>query len=144
MRNRLFTLILITISLFAKAQSPKDKETIYATMDRQMADWNRGDIDSFMNGYWESDSLMFVGKAGITYGYKATHEGYLKRYPDRATMGTLKFTYLNLTFPGKDVAFLVGKFHLTRPEKGDLEGHYTLLWKKINGKWVVICDHTSG
>jgi ketosteroid isomerase-like protein len=144
MRNWLFTVMLVTISLCTKAQSSKDQETIYATMNRQMSDWNRGDIDAFMNGYWESDSLMFVGKAGITQGYKATHARYLKSYPDRATMGTLKFTYLSLTFPGNGVAFLVGKFHLTRPEKGNLEGHYSLLWKKINGKWVVICDHTSG
>ena len=144
MRNRLFTLMLITISLCAKAQSSQDQEMIYGTMNRQMSDWNRGDINAFMNGYWESDSLMFVGKKGVTYGYKATHERYLKTYPDRATMGTLKFTYLNLTFPADGVAFLVGKFHLTRPEKGDLEGHYTILWKKMNGKWVVVCDHTSG
>ena len=143
MRNRLFTIILLFISWSAMAQSSKDQETIYATLNRQMADWNRGDIDSFMNGYWESDSLMFVGKAGVTKGYKATHERYLKSYPDRAAMGTLKFTFLNLSFPAEGVAFLVGKFHLTRPEKGDLEGHYTLLWKKIEGKWTIVCDHSS-
>ncbi|KAA0990508.1 YybH family protein [Dyadobacter aurulentus] len=144
MRNWLFTLFLVTASILVQAQSGKDKEEIFAILDRQVSDWNQGDIKSFMNGYWESDSLMFVGKSGITYGYKPTYEGYLKRYPDRATMGKLKFTYLNFSFPGPGVAFVVGKFHLTRPEKGDLEGHYTLLWKKINGKWVVVCDHTSG
>ncbi len=144
MRNWLFTLILIGMATMANAQSAGDKEEILGILKRQEADWNKGDIKSFMNGYWESDSLMFVGKTGITYGYKPTYEGYLKRYPDRATMGTLKFTFLNFSFPGRDVAFVVGKFHLTRPEKGDLEGHYTLLFRKINGKWLVVCDHTSG
>ncbi|TLU89055.1 YybH family protein [Dyadobacter sediminis] len=143
MRNWLFTLILLTTAVSGMAQIKSNRETIYAIMDRQASDWNKGDIAAFMNGYWESDSLMFVGKSGVTYGYKATYEGYLKRYPDRAAMGTLKFTYINFTEPQPDVAFLVGKFHLTRPEKGDLEGYYTILWKKINGKWVIICDHTS-
>nr|WP_295929719.1 DUF4440 domain-containing protein [uncultured Dyadobacter sp.] len=143
MKNWLFALILMGAAQTAMAQSSKDKQQILAILDRQVADWNKGDITSFMNGYWESDSLMFVGKTGITYGYKRTYEGYMKRYPDRATMGTLKFTFLNFSFPGKDVAFVVGKFHLTRPEKGDLEGHYTLLWRKIKGKWVIVSDHTS-
>lgn len=143
MKNWLFTLILMGAVQTAMAQSSQDKQQILAILNRQVADWNKGDITSFMNGYWESDSLMFVGKTGITYGYKRTYEGYMKRYPDRATMGTLKFTFLNFSFPGKDVAFVVGKFHLTRPEKGDLEGHYTLLWRKIKGKWVIVSDHTS-
>lgn len=144
MRNWFFVLILVMISGAARAQSAGDKEEILGILKRQESDWNKGDVKSFMNGYWESDSLMFVGKAGITYGYKPTYEGYLRRYPDRATMGTLQFTFLNFSFPGPGVAFVVGKFHLTRPEKGDLEGHYTLLFRKIGGKWLIVCDHTSG
>jgi ketosteroid isomerase-like protein len=144
MRNCVLSLVLLfVISTAVNAQSKNDIKQIHAILNRQAADWNRGDIPSFMNGYWESDSLMFVGKNGVTYGYKATYENYIKRYPDRATMGTLKFDFLNLSFPGKDVAFLVGKFHLTRPEKGDASGFYTLLWRKIKGKWLIICDHTS-
>lgn len=144
MRKWLFTLILMGMITTVMAQSARDEQEIFAILERQVSDWNNGDITSFMNGYWESDSLMFVGKTGITYGYKQTYEGYLKRYPDRAAMGTLKFTFLNFSFPGPGVAFVVGKFALTRPEKGNLEGHYTLLWKKIKGKWVIVCDHTSG
>ena len=143
MRNYIITVILLSFGLLAKAQSQKDKEVIYETLNRQVGDWNQGKIDAFMNGYWQSDSLMFVGKSGVTYGYEATYQNYLKRYPDRATMGKLKFEFINLSFPGPNVAFLVGKFHLTRPEKGDIGGFYTLLWRKINGKWVIICDHTT-
>jgi ketosteroid isomerase-like protein len=143
MRNCLLTLFLLSVSCFAMAQSKADGDEIYAILNRQNGDWNKGDVKSFMHGYWESDSLMFVGKAGVTYGYNKTYENYLKRYPDRASMGTLNFEFVNLTFPAKDVAFLVGKWHLTRPEKGDIGGHYTLLWKKMKGKWVIVCDHSS-
>ncbi|QRR02693.1 YybH family protein [Dyadobacter sandarakinus] len=143
MRKRLYILLLLLFPMAVQAQSAADKQVVLGILNRQVDDWNKGDIASFMNGYWKSDSLMFVGKSGITYGYDATYSNYLKRYPDRATMGKLKFTFLNFSFPGKDVAFVVGKFHLTRPEKGDLEGHYTLLWRKIDGRWVIVCDHTS-
>lgn len=143
MRNATLTLMLFFASTLVFAQSTTDRKTILATLDRQTNDWNTGDIKAFMQGYVESDSLMFVGKSGVTYGYQNTYEGYLTRYPDRATMGTLKFDIVNLSFPGKDVAFVVGKWHLTRPEAGDIGGHYTLLWRKIKGKWVIVCDHTS-
>jgi ketosteroid isomerase-like protein len=143
MRNVTFTCLLLLTATAVVAQSKADRQTILATLDRQTADWNAGNIDAFMKGYWESDSLMFVGKNGVTYGYQNTYQGYLKRYPDRATMGMLEFDILHLNFPGKDVAFVVGKWHLTRPEVGDIGGHYTLLWQKIKGKWVIVCDHTS-
>ena len=143
MRNVTFTCLLLLTATAVVAQSKADRQTILATLDRQTADWNAGNIDAFMKGYWESDSLMFVGKNGVTYGYQNTYQGYLKRYPDRATMGMLEFDILHLNFPGKDMAFVVGKWHLTRPEVGDIGGHYTLLWQKIKGKWVIVCDHTS-
>lgn len=143
MRNSTITMLLLFIATNLMAQSAADRKTILGILDRQTSDWNSGNIDSFMNGYLESDSLMFVGKNGVTYGYQNTYEGYLKRYPDRATMGTLKFTILNLSFPAKGAAFVVGKWQLTRPEVGDIGGHYTLLWRKIKGKWVIVCDHTS-
>lgn len=143
MRNLMIALCLLLTIPAAMAQTKKDEQEIYQIMNRQSDDWNRGDIKAFMNGYWESDSLMFVGKSGVTYGYKATYENYLKRYPDRAAMGTLKFTFVNISFPEPNVAFLVGKFYLTRPEKGDLSGIYTLLWRKIKGRWVILSDHTS-
>lgn len=143
MRNIALTLVLFCTATALIAQSSTDRSTILATLDRQTKDWNGGDIKAFMNGYWESDSLMFVGKSGVTYGYQNTYQGYLKRYPDRATMGTLKFDIVNLSFPSQGAAFVVGKWHLTRPEAGDIGGYYTLLWRKIKGKWVVVCDHTS-
>ncbi len=143
MRNTTLTFLWVLFSTTLWAQSSTDRAAILGTLDRQTNDWNAGKIDAFMKGYWESDSLMFVGKNGVTYGYKNTYEGYLRRYPDRAAMGTLKFDILHLSFPAKGAAFVVGKWHLTRPEAGDVGGHYTLLWRKIKGKWVIVCDHTS-
>ncbi|WP_370730279.1 YybH family protein [Fibrella arboris] len=125
------------------AQTTADRQTILGLLKRQTDDWNAGRVTDFMNGYWPSDSLTFVGKAGITYGYDATLANYKKRYPDRDSMGTLVFTILTLDFPGRNVAYVIGKWHLTRPKIGDAGGHFTLLWEKKKGRWVITSDHSS-
>ena len=126
-----------------KVQTAKERRAILQILKRQTDDWNTGRVDRFMVGYWPSDSLTFVGKVGITFGYQATLANYKKRYPDRASMGTLKFDILQLDFPAPDVAYVIGRFHLTRPTIGDADGHFTLLWRKINGRWVIVSDHSS-
>jgi ketosteroid isomerase-like protein len=138
----LTTLLLIAIGA-ATAQTPTDRTTILGTLKRQNADWNAGRVADFMRGYWPNDSLTFVGKGGITYGYAATLANYKKRYPDRASMGTLRFTTLNVSFPAPNVAHVIGKWHLTRPQIGDVGGHFTLLWRKIKGEWLIVSDHSS-
>lgn len=127
----------------AADRSAADRRDILLILNRQTEDWNAGRVDKFMNGYWPSDSLTFVGKAGITYGYQATLANYKKRYPDRAAMGTLKFDILQLDFPAPNVAYVIGRFHLTRPKIGDADGYFTLLWRKIKKRWVIVSDHSS-
>jgi ketosteroid isomerase-like protein len=139
----LFSLFFLQLSFTGFAQDDPDLVAIKQIMERQVSDWNRGDKVAFMVGYWESDQLKFIGSKGVVYGYKATLERYNRSYPDQATMGTLKFEYISMEKMGKKIAFVVGKFHLTRPEKGDAEGHFSLLWKKIGGKWVIVADHSS-
>lgn len=145
MRARWYPFLLWSfwLAVPACAQSGADRKTILAILDRQTADWNAGRIDQFMDGYWPSDSLTFVGKAGITYGYTETRANYKKRYPDRASMGTLKFDILQLEFPARNVAYVIGRWHLTRPQLGDAGGHFTLLWRKLKNRWVIVSDHSS-
>ena len=135
--------LLLSSSFLLKAQSSEDKLKILNILDRQTKAWNEGNVNNFMNGYWESDSLMYIGKSGVTYGYNSTLESYKKNYPDKSTMGTLKFDIVKVDFISNDACFVVGKWYLTRPKKGDIGGHYTLLWRKIKGNWVIVADHSS-
>lgn len=140
--SNLFFLSLFLLPLSITAQESKDFTTVKSILFRQQADWNKGDIDAFMNGYWESDKLKFVGAAGITYGYSATLKNYHKRYPDRATMGQLTFGVKSMEKLSRKVIMLVGTWDLDR-ESGPIGGYFTLMWKKIKGEWVVVSDHTS-
>lgn len=135
-----FLFISITI---CRAQQIPDQKVIMQLLMKQEADWNAGNVDAFMEGYWKSDSLAFIGAKGPTYGWQNTLDNYKVRYPDRATMGSLKFTILRMNPLDKNAWFVIGQWHLTRPEKGDIGGHFTLVFRKINGKWLIVSDHTS-
>ncbi len=121
-----------------------DEQVIRKALQVQMDAWNKGDLETFMSTYWNSDSLKFIGKSGVTYGWKPTLENYKKSYPDKESMGTLEFDLIEVKRLSVLYFHVIGKWHLKRSEnKGDLSGHFTLLFKKIKQKWVIICDHSS-
>lgn len=133
--------ILLYISVFCAAQS-KDERAIRGLLAEQTAAWNRGDIEGFMKGYWENDSLMFIGKSGVTYGWTNTLNNYKRGYPDTAAMGKLSFTLIKVGKISRKNFQVVGKWFLKR-SIGDIGGHYSLLLRKIKGNWVIIADHSS-
>ena len=121
------------------------RQAIAQVLATQTAAWNRGDIPGFMAGYWHSDSLVFIGKKGLTYGWQSTLDNYRKSYPDATQMGQLDFGNLRITLLAADVAQVVGRWHLARPgaAAGDLQGHFLLIFRRISGQWVVVADHSS-
>lgn len=125
----------------AVAQS-KDEAAIRQLLHNQTQEWNKGNIEGFMTGYWQSDSLMFIGKNGLKYGYETTLSDYKKSYPDTAAMGKLTFELLHLKKLSPKYFFVIGKWHLQRTA-GNLSGSFTLLLQKIKGKWQIIADHSS-
>ena len=141
--RKAFLLILVYIfsatSLFSQ---DKDEKEVRALLDFQTQEWNKGNIPAFMESYWKSDSLMFIGKSGVTYGWQKTLENYQKNYPDKAAMGKLKFELLEVNRLSPTPFFVVGKWHLTR-SIGDVGGLFSLLFRKVANKWIIIVDHTS-
>lgn len=133
--------ILCLSTQVVNAQS-KDELSIRTILATQTSEWNKGNLESFMKGYWESDSLTFIGKSGITYGWKKTLDNYKKGYPDTAAMGKLNFELVTVKRLSKDYFFVVGKWHLTR-SIGNIGGAYTLLFRKIKNQWVIVTDHSS-
>lgn len=120
------------------------RRAIVQVLTTQTAAWNRGDIPGFMEGYWKSDSLVFIGRKGPTYGWQPTLANYQKSYPDAAAMGQLDFSSLRVTLVAPTAAQVVGRWHLARPVAlGDLQGHFLLVLRQVDGKWVVVADHTN-
>jgi uncharacterized protein (TIGR02246 family) len=141
MKKILLLLLLVNCSLLLLAQHD-DEKAIRDILARQTESWNKGNIEEFMEGYWKSDSLMFIGQSGVTYGYQNTLNNYKRNYNGPDKMGTLTFELIKVQRLSPEYYFVVGKWHLKR-NAGDVGGHYNLLFRKIDGKWVIIADHSS-
>jgi ketosteroid isomerase-like protein len=136
-------ILLLCLSTGARAQQPAQDETyIRRMLSEQVTAWNEGRIAGYLKGYWEHDSLLFIGKSGPTYGYEATLERYRRSYPDTAHMGMLTSTILSMQRLSPEYYFVTGRWALQR-SLGPASGHYTLLLRRINGQWVIVVDHSS-
>ncbi len=136
--KKIFLLLLFSVFTIFQAQ---EKEILKVMTDQQIA-WNNGDLDGFMQGYWNSEEMMFIGKSGPNYGWQKTLENYKKSYPTKEKMGILSFSDQKIKMLGKNYAHVFGKWKLTRKD-GDLGGIYTLVFQKFKDGWKVISDHTE-
>jgi ketosteroid isomerase-like protein len=139
--KRFLFVAFIFFAIEVAAQS-NDETAVRKILSDQSAAWNRGDIEGFMKGYWENDSLMFIGQNGITYGWSNTVNNYKKNYPDAAAMGKLSFTIISVKNLSAEYFHVTGKWHLQRTMDHP-EGYFTLLFRKIKGQWFIIADHSS-
>ncbi len=119
-----------------------DEEAIRAVFSAEQIAWNNGNMEQFMEGFWKSDSLQFLSARGINHGWQETLDGYKKRYADIAAMGTLSFDILQVTRLAPGVYVVMGRYHLIR-SIGNLDGVFTAILKKIDGKWVTVYDHSA-
>lgn len=138
------TWLLIAFIAFASTSLAQSREElqIRKVLTTQAGAWNRGDIEGFMQTYWKNDSLMFIGKNGVKKGWHETLNNYKKGYPDKTAMGELSFDLIKIKKLSPEYYYVVGKWMLKR-SIGDLSGHFDLLLRKINGRWLIISDHSS-
>ena len=115
---------------------------VRSVLDEQASAWNRGDVDGFLTGYWNSEKTVFAGSKGITRGWQALKQRYRSSYPDRKAMGTLTFSGLDVTPLCPDAALVVGHWHLDR-EAGPVGGVFSLVLRQFPEGWRIIADHTS-
>lgn len=140
----LLTLFVVTIGTSQEHKLSKaDSIAILQALEQQQSAWNKGNISAFMENYWKSENLVFNGSSGPIFGWENTKQRYLNSYPDLTTMGILTFEVIDLQSIASGVAQMIGTFHLKR-SIGDLDGYFTLNWKKFDQNWLIISDHTSG
>jgi ketosteroid isomerase-like protein len=138
--KQVLLLMLLVWSSYGIAQK-SDSLAILKMLEQQTTDWNKGDLESFMRSYWKHDSLMFISRNGVTYGWENAFNNYQRSFPDTAAMGKLSFDILQVKQLSSEYFFVTGKWMLRRTA-GDLNGLYTLVIRKINGSWKIIADHS--
>ncbi|MFA7421742.1 MAG: nuclear transport factor 2 family protein [Melioribacteraceae bacterium] len=144
MKKFFLIIIFMMFAVTSQAQilSKTDKEEILKVLEAQRVAWNEGALEKYMQGYWNSDSLRFIGKSGVRFGWDETLESYKKGYPTKDEMGNLVFEVISLEGISESTAFMIGKWSLIRKEN-NVFGHFSLIWKKIKGKWLITSDHSS-
>jgi ketosteroid isomerase-like protein len=115
---------------------------IRAVLRAQQEAWNRGDIDGFMNGYARAETTVFVSGDEVMRGWQTVRDRYLKKYSDRAKMGTLAFSDLEIEPLGPDSALALGRWELKRATDNP-HGRFTLIFRKMPDGWRIVHDHTS-
>ena len=144
--RRALTIIFCTsvaaIVSAAPMQTQDATAQIRSVLHEQQNAWNRGDIDRFMNGYARSASIVFVSEDTIRRGWETVRERYRKKYSDRAKMGTLIFSDLEITLLSPDAAVALGRWSLKRPNDQP-HGRFTLIFKRLPEGWRIVQDHTS-
>ncbi|MEM6644131.1 MAG: nuclear transport factor 2 family protein [Bacteroidota bacterium] len=119
-----------------------DEQAIRKVLADQQASWNAGDLEGFMEGYWKSDELVFIGSKGVTYGWVSTLANYKKSYPYKERMGKLSFNLLQLEPLSEDFWSVIGQWNLER-NSDILDGHFSLLFRRLGNDWVIVLDHSS-
>ena len=135
------TFLLVISTLLIHGQN-SDERAIRDVLANQLACWNDGDLECFMEGYWKSEDLVFIGSKGVTYGWQQTLDNYKKAYPDQSAMGTLTFDLILLEPLSEDFWSVIGKWSLKRTDDNP-EGHFSLIFRRLGDEWVIVSDHSS-
>lgn len=119
-----------------------DTNALLTLLNTQADEWNKGNIDGYMKGYWNSDSLRFIGKRGIRYGYDSVATMYKRHYDSKDKMGHLVFSSLSYNKLAyiPEIVNVCGKWNISG--KDSAGGYFSLIMQPINGEWKITTDQT--
>jgi ketosteroid isomerase-like protein len=136
-------LMALAVAVFAAPEQTANSATqIRSVLQAQQDSWNRGDIDGFMNGYARSASTVFISEDTIRHGWQTVRHRYKQKYSNRAKMGKLAFSDLEITLLSSDSAVASGRWTLKRANDQP-HGRFTLILKRLPEGWRIVHDHTS-
>ncbi len=143
------SLLMTVPSLRAQAPPPLHTATqqeldVVKVLLKQESAWNRGDLDSFAQGYKDSPDTLFITRQ-VSRGFSGMLQEYHQNYPTRAAMGTLGFSELEVHKLDETFAVCLGKYHLERSKKdgGNADGVFSLVFEKTEKGWKIVVDHTT-
>lgn len=139
--------VVVTLALAGLGEDAGDaaRTAIRTVIENQQSAWNRGDLESFMAGYWNSPELTFFSGAHESKGWQAALDRYKTTYQGAGhEMGKLEFSNLRIEMLGPDAAFVRGEFHLTMRDGKTPHGLFTLVFRKFPEGWKIVHDHSAG
>lgn len=122
----------------------ESRAAITKVLDGQTAAWNRGDLDGFLAGYWNSPKVVFQSGGARHDGFAAMRDRYRQRYQaDGKSMGRVAFSDVEVEPLAADAALVRGRWGLVMPDGTRPSGLFTLIMRRFDDGWKIIHDHTS-
>ncbi len=119
-----------------------DENAIANVLIGQVNAWNNGDIQSYMNAYWQNDSLLFISAGGVIHGWKELSSQYQNSYPDAYAMGKLSYSLQDIKPVSTNVYLVVGKWYHKQQDRY-YQGIFSIVFRKISNKWQIVNDHSN-
>ena len=135
-------ILMVALVCADSEQPPNSVAEIQSVLSAQQDGWNRGDIDAFMHGYAQSASTVFISGDEVTRGWETVRDRSRVKYSDRAKMGALSFSDIEVTMLSPDAAVVLGRWRLNRASD-EPHGRFTLIFKRLPEGWRIVHDHTS-
>jgi ketosteroid isomerase-like protein len=127
-----------------QVEDAQSVHAVRALLDRQVADWNKGDLDAFLTGYWNSPKVVFQSGGQRDVGWSAMRDRYRRRYQALGkAMGQLAFSALEIEQLGESAILARGGWRLTMPDGTKPGGLFTLIVRRFPEGWKIVHDHTS-
>ena len=139
----IFLVVGLAVAGNAEDVDAEQTAAILDVLDTQTQAWNRGKLEGFMAGYWSSPDLIFTSGGRVNRGWETTIENYRETYGGgQASMGHLSFDEVEVHSLGSEAAWVLGRWQLEREGEGS-GGVFTLVFRQISGRWLIVHDHTS-
>lgn len=144
-------LAALMISMPARSQQqplttvPQQQLDVIKVLLAQEEAWNRGNLEAFAQSYKDSPDTLFITNT-VNRGFSGLLDAYRHNYPNRAAMGTLAYSGLEVHPLDERFAVVIGRYNLERGKKdgGNAEGIFSLVLEKTDKGWKIIVDHTTG
>jgi len=117
------------------------ESNVGALLEAQLVQWNLGNIDGFMEGYWDSPEMRFVSSKSVIMGHPKLTEMYKKSFPKRDDMGKLKFAVNDKKWMGEEVLSVLGQWEVLT-EDTTRSGNFCLFFMEVDEGWRIVEDHT--
>ena len=140
------TLLLVMSAACAgtPASGPDGVRDVRAVWAAQVEAWNRGDLDGYMAGYWQSPDLVFFANGTETRGWQETLDRYRASYQAGGKqMGALDFPQLDFVMLGPEAVLARGRWRLKMPVGTERTGMTSVVFRKLPEGWRIVHDHSS-
>ena len=141
-------LVLFSFALLVAGCATTQRRTavtereIRSALDKQVAEWNAGNLAGFMSTYARSANTRFASGGDVVFGWQTVYDRYRRKYGEGKMMGTLRMSDIDIQVLGPASALAFGRWHLKR-DTADSSGLYTLVLRKTIEGWRIVHDHTS-